>query len=100
MDVHNAFLYGDLEKKVYISIPSSFHVIEHSKTCRLQKSLYSLCQASKNWSAKFTSVWYEYRYVQLRANNSLFIYSKETTFITILVYVIDLILACNNLSQC
>lgn len=42
MDVHNAFLNGDLYEEVYMSIPQGFCSQGENKACRLLKSLYGL----------------------------------------------------------
>ncbi|RDX94427.1 hypothetical protein CR513_23195, partial [Mucuna pruriens] len=39
MDLHNAFLHGDLDKKVYMQLPLSFSCGDSHKACKLQKSL-------------------------------------------------------------
>ena len=43
MDVHNAFLNGNILEKVYMTIPSGFaRQGETQKVCKLHKSLYGL----------------------------------------------------------
>ena len=42
MDMHNAFLHGDLEEEVFIKMPLGFRSSNPHKVCRLRKSLYGL----------------------------------------------------------
>ncbi|KAF5452084.1 hypothetical protein F2P56_027118 [Juglans regia] len=63
-----------------------------TQVCRLQKSLYGLRQASRQWNAKLVSSLAEFGFVQSKANYSLFTKCTATSFIALFVYVDDIIL--------
>ena len=54
IDVKTAFLNGDLDENVYMAQPKSFVVKGKERMgCRLEKSIYGLKQASRQWYLKF-----------------------------------------------
>ena len=57
MDVRTTFLNEDLVEDVYMSQPIGFEEVgkEHM-VCKLQKSIYGLKQASREWYLKFDEV--------------------------------------------
>ncbi|KAL6563252.1 hypothetical protein OROHE_005839 [Orobanche hederae] len=55
INVTNAFLYGDLSEKVYMTPPPGVPH-ESGHVCRLRRSLYGLKHAPKTWFEKFSTV--------------------------------------------
>lgn len=98
MDVHKAFLHGDLNEEVYMRLPPGFSS-SPGKVCRLRKSLYGLRQAPRNWFAKLSSALKSFGFTQSYANYSLFSYHRSGVILHVLVYVDDLIIARNNSSS-
>lgn len=98
MDVHNAFLHGDLAEEVYMRPPPGFTAPD-GKVCRLRKSLYGLRQAPRNWFAKLASALVKFGFKQSYADYSLFSYIQQGVTLHVLVYVDDLIIAGNKSSS-
>ena len=96
MDVHNAFLHGDLTEEVYMKLPPGFESSSPTKVCRLRKSLYGLKQAPRCWFAKLVSALKDYGFLQSYSDYSLFTYTRGQIQLNVLVYVDDLIISGND----
>ncbi|CAM8941571.1 unnamed protein product [Rhodiola kirilowii] len=99
MDVHNAFLHGDLDEEVYMKPPPGLLNVPSGHVCRLRKSLYGLKQAPRNWFAKLSASLRTFGFRQSYADYSLFSYQTGGTTLHVLVYVDDLIVAGNDSSS-
>ena len=77
MDVHNAFLHGDLNEEVYMRLPPGFTHPDPTKVCRLHKSLYGLRQAPRCWNEKLTKSLLEYGFEQSYEDYSLLCTQKD-----------------------
>jgi len=98
LDVHNAFLHGDLHEEIYISPPPSLRRQGENLVCRLHKSLYGLKQASRQWFAKFSTAIQAAGFVQSKADYSLFTRRKGKSFTTLLIYVDDILITGNDVN--
>ena len=99
LDVNNTFLHGDLNEEVYMTLPKGFSSPKPNQVCLLQKSLYGLKQASRQWFSKLSSALTSCSYKQSSSDHSLFIKSRTGSFTALLVYVDDVILAGDNLTE-
>ncbi|XP_074373550.1 uncharacterized protein LOC141713884 [Apium graveolens] len=99
MDVHNAFLHGDLDEEVYMKLPPGFNSLFPGKVFRLRKSLYGLRQTPRQWFAKLSATLKFFDFKQSYADYSLFYYTKGDVSLHVLVYMDDLIItACRVIS--
>ena len=98
-DVNNTFLHGNLHKEVYMALPPGFHN-KREQVCKLNKSLYGLKQASKMWFSKFSAA-----LVQLGVHSiqgrllTLNTRQQCESFISLLVYIDDVLIASNDKEQ-
>lgn len=57
LDIKNAFLNGELEEEVFVTLPPGFsRADEENKVCKLEKSLYGLKQSPRTWFDRFAKV--------------------------------------------
>ncbi|GKC72140.1 retrovirus-related pol polyprotein from transposon TNT 1-94 [Tanacetum coccineum] len=97
IDVNNAFLHGDLHEDVYMKISQGYTYNLPPNTVRkLTKSLYGLKQANRQWFEKLTTFLLSIGFKQSYVDTSLFTLSTSQSFITLLVYVDDILIAGNN----
>jgi hypothetical protein len=96
MDVKNAFLHGDLSKKVYMEQPQGF-MQGSTLVCRLKKSLYGLKQALRAWYAKMDSYLLSQNFVHCKSNPNVYMLRKTDSLLLLVLYVDDfLITGCSN----
>ncbi|GAU39942.1 hypothetical protein TSUD_149520 [Trifolium subterraneum] len=86
LDVNNAFLHGDLQEDVYMSIPDG---VSCSKPH----------QASRKWYEKLTSLLVREGNNQSSSDYSLFTLSHQGNFTILLIYVDDIILSGTSLDE-
>lgn len=111
MDMSNAFLNGDLEEQVYMKFPPGYTGFGSKITAfssvatttefvyKLLKSLYGLKQAPRQWFSKLSSILFELSYIQSQTDHSLFFKHSSNLITVILVYVDDILICGNSLSE-
>ncbi|GKE72203.1 retrovirus-related pol polyprotein from transposon RE1 [Tanacetum coccineum] len=100
LDINNAFLHGDLHEEVYMNLPPGYnHTFTLSQPVfKLQKSLYGLKQANRQWFTKLTTFLLHHSFTQSYADTSLLTCRKGTDFLALLIYVDDILLNGNNIT--
>ena len=92
MDVKIAFLNGDLGEEIYMDQLEGF--VEHgkeSKVCTLNKSLYDLKQAPKQWHEKFDSCMIKNDYKLNEYDKCIYSKSWNNLHVSISLYVDDML---------
>ncbi|KAM2609223.1 hypothetical protein TB1_037465 [Malus domestica] len=82
MDVKTAFLNGDLQEDIYMKQPVGF--VERGKenlVCKLNKSIYGLKQASRQWYLKFDQIVSAQGFVENKLDDCTYIKFSGSKFI-------------------
>ncbi|KAL0408278.1 UNVERIFIED_CONTAM: Retrovirus-related Pol polyprotein from transposon RE1 [Sesamum radiatum] len=96
MDVNNAFLHGHLEEDLYMTPPEGYSVAP-GLVCKLERSIYGLKQASRQWNAELTLKLTEFGFSQSVHDHCLFIRNTSAGFVALLVYVDDILVTAPTL---
>ena len=82
-----------------MELPPGVITKKSHQVCRLTKALYGLKQASKQWYDKLTSFLLTINFVHSKADSSMLIKKTETSFMALLIYVDDILIARNNMNE-
>nr|GEW21299.1 histone-lysine N-methyltransferase family member SUVH9-like [Tanacetum cinerariifolium] len=66
LDVNNAFLHGFVDEKIYMKPPEGYTKATHGQVCKLNKSLYGLKQASRQWNFELSNFLLSLGFTQLK----------------------------------
>ncbi|CAL2255956.1 unnamed protein product [Prunus armeniaca] len=88
----NAFLHGDLKKKIYMDLPPGIPVTsKEGVVCKLRKSLYGLKQSPRAWFGRFVASMKKFGYVQSNSDHTLFLKRHKGKLTALIIYVDDMI---------
>ena len=93
LDINNAFLHGFLDEEVYMYPPEGYDKAKPGQVYKLERSLYGLKQASRQWNVELTKFLLQQGFLQSKSDYSLFTKASAGHFTFILVYVDDLLIA-------
>jgi hypothetical protein len=110
MNVKSAYPHSKIEEEIYLEQPEGFVKKANSGqklVCKLNKSIYGLKQAAKNWYEALTSLLLKKGFKRSCNDYCLFVRKEEIgTFSYVLVWVDDIVVAgttkkqLTKLSQC
>ncbi|XP_072066679.1 uncharacterized protein [Arachis hypogaea] len=101
LDVNTAFLHGDLNEEVYMKLPPGLQHpnVDSNSVCKLEKSLYGLRQASRQWNLKLTETLSSAGFNKSESDHSLYTKITAQSVTIIMVYVNGLVLTGNDLNE-
>lgn len=82
-----------------MEVPKGVIINDTNTVCKLVKSLYGLKQASRQWYEKLSTLLLYLNFIQAHADPTVFTKKQNDSFIGILIYVDDMILVGNSLSE-
>jgi hypothetical protein len=102
MDVNSAFLNSYLAEEIYVVQPQGFErtgAKGEKLVCRMLKCLYGLKQAPRYWNSVIDGWMVSYGFTISEADPCVYIHREGTTVLIVLLWVDDLIIAGNNLTE-
>ncbi|GJV77357.1 putative ribonuclease H-like domain-containing protein [Tanacetum coccineum] len=101
MDVKSAFLYGQIEKEVYVCQPSGFEDPDYpDKVYKVVKALYGLHQALRAWYETLAKYLLDNGFHRGKIDQTLFIKKQKGDTLLVHVYVDDIIFGSTKKELC
>ena len=99
LDVKTAFLNGRVDEEIYIAQPEGYIVPGHeTDVCRLNKSIYGICQAGRIWYKTLHDALIDFGFVQSKADPCVYFYYTKDLFVIFASWVDDGFLTGNSLT--
>ncbi|KAK8930635.1 hypothetical protein KSP39_PZI017057 [Platanthera zijinensis] len=99
LDVKSAFLNGEIDEEIYVQQPEGFEVQEaKTKVYKLKKALYGLKQSPRAWNSKIDVTLSKLGFKKTAYEPALYSrHTQEATYITLCIYVDDLLITGSDL---
>ncbi|RXW19436.1 hypothetical protein EST38_g6420 [Candolleomyces aberdarensis] len=92
VDVKTAFLYGKLDKEIYMDQPEGFVAKgQERKVYRLRKAIYGLKQAARAWWLELEKSVRKLGFIRLHSDSGIFLYRDRKGVVIMVAYVDDII---------
>nr|XP_043617566.1 uncharacterized mitochondrial protein AtMg00810-like [Erigeron canadensis] len=82
-----------------MTVPPGCFSESNNQVCKLNKSLYGLKQAPRQWNTKLTNALIENGFIQNKFDYSLYTKKFDKGFVALLVYVDDIFVTGDNVSE-
>lgn len=100
MDVITAYVQGDLKDTIYMQQPEMFEESnEENKVCKLNKPLYGLKQAGREWNRTLDEFLMSIGLNKSPVNPCVYTDDTQRTDVIIIIYVDDILIASKDLSE-
>ena len=98
MDVKTVFVNESLEEKIYMDQPEGFSIKgKKHMVCKLNKSIYGLKQAYRQWYLKFNDTITSFGFKENTVDRCIYLKVNGSKFIFLILYVDDILLASSDL---
>ena len=97
MDVKTTFLNGHLEEEIYMLQPEGFgEKGKENMVCMLNRSIYGLKQASRQWYILFDNAITSYGFSMTEVDHCIYTKVIGSNFVLLSLYVDDILIASND----
>ena len=96
MDVKSAYLHPKIKEEIYVEQPQGFEKFDEKGSklvCRLNKSIYGLKQAAKNWYEELATFLIQQNFKRSKNDYCLFSKIENDRKLFVLSWVDDLVIA-------
>ncbi|GJZ90850.1 putative RNA-directed DNA polymerase [Tanacetum coccineum] len=100
MDVKTAFLNGRLDEDIYMEQPEGYVDPNYPNgVCKLQRAIYGLKQASRQWNKRFDEEIKRFGFTQNRDEPCVYRKASGSNVVFLILYVDDILIMGNNIPR-